>query len=114
MLTVICLNCLLAALVGWLTYRLWGCRRHLAHLSVLLQSPELSSQWTPQQLSYQLALKRVQIVQTRLGVALWQRRSQQIRQVLRAIAYLQLLLRYRAKQRRETSHKGADARYSGK
>lgn len=103
MLTVICLNCLLAVLVGWLTYRLWGCRRHLAHLSTLLQSPELSSQWTPQQLSYQLTLKRAQIAETRLGVALWQMRSQQIRQVLRAITYLQLLLRYRqATQRRAT------------
>lgn len=103
MLTVICLNCLLTVLVGWLTYQLWGCRRHLAHLSALLQSPELNSQWTPHQLSYQLALKRAQIAETRLGVALWQMRSQQIRQVLRAITYLQLLLRYRqARQRRVT------------
>ncbi len=103
MLTVICLNCLLAALVGWLTYRLWGCRRHLAYLSTLLQSPELSSQWTPQQLSYRLTLRRAQIAETRLEVALWQRRSQQIRQVLRAITYLQLLLRYRqVRQRRVT------------
>ena len=96
MLIVICLNCLLAALVGWLTYRLWGCRRYLTRLSALLQSPDLSSQWAPQ-MSYQLALKRAQIAETRLGVARWQRRSQQIRQVLQVIAYLQMLLRYRPK-----------------
>ena len=105
MLIAICLNCLLAAFVGWLTYRLWGCRSRLAHLNELMQSAELGRQWTPQRLSYRLTLSRAQIAETRLGVALWQRRSQQVRQVLQAVKYLQMLSLYRAQLRQDAAPK---------
>ncbi len=97
MLLVICLNCLLAVFVGGLTYRLWICRYRLVRLNAIMQSPELNSRWTLQQLSYQLTLNRAQIAETRLGIAVWQRRSQQVRQVLQAIKYLQRLSQYHAR-----------------
>ena len=105
MLIAICLNCLLAAFVGWLTYRLWGCRSRLARLNELMQSAKLGRRWTPQRLSYRLMLSRAQIAETRLDVALWQRRSQQIRQVLQAVKYLQMLSLYRTRLRQNAGSK---------
>ena len=99
MLIAICLNCLSAAFVGWLTYRLWVCRSRLIRLNALIQSPDFSHQWTLQRLSYGLTLNRAQIAEARLNVAIWQRRSQQVRQVLQAVKYLQMISLYRASQR---------------
>ncbi|MGB3295502.1 MAG: hypothetical protein WBB01_21170 [Phormidesmis sp.] len=68
-----------------------------------MQSSEPNSAWSLQPLTYQLTLKRAQIAETRLMVALWQRRSQKVRRVLQAIKYLQMLSLYRARPRYDVS-----------
>ncbi|MGC1307391.1 MAG: hypothetical protein WA885_09195 [Phormidesmis sp.] len=89
--SVISLNCLLAGGVLWLAYRLWQWRCELAQLTAWLQNIELM----PKEAGYALVLGRSHIAQTRLMVALWQRRSQQIQQGIRALLLLRSVQRYR-------------------
>lgn len=98
MLSVICLNCLLAVLTGWLAYRLWQWRCQLTQLTAWLQHTASTSLYRGE-LGYAIALKRVQLSEARLGVAQWQLRSKQTRQVLRFAKFLRLLLLYRAARR---------------
>ncbi len=99
MLSVICFNCLLAVLMGWLAYRLWQWRcRRLTQLTVWLRHGASVSAYRGE-LGYAIALKRVQLAEARLGLARWQLRSRQARQVLRFVRFLRLLLLYRAAQR---------------
>ncbi len=71
----------------------------LRALNVQLHEIELS----PQQVRYAIALKRVQLAETRLDVGLWQRRSRQIYQALRLIQLLQWVLLYRRRSGRRSS-----------
>lgn len=93
-LSVVCLNCLLAVLTGWLTYRLWRWRCKLIQVTAWLNTG-----LAPQQMGYAITLKRAQLAETRLELAHLQLRSKQIRQIAQFIKFLRLLLLYRAARR---------------
>lgn len=99
MVSVICLNCLLAVLVCWLAKVLWQWRCAITQLTRQLQSYEPNASTTPQQVGYALMQRRAQITEMRLGVAQgmaqWQQRSRQIRQTLQLIRILRTVLAYR-------------------
>ncbi len=94
MLSVVCLNCLLAVLISWLAYRLWQWRCQLIQVTAWLNTRS-----APQQMSYAIAFKRAQLAGTRLELARLQLRSKQIRQIAQFIKFLRLLLLYRATRR---------------
>ena len=98
MLSVIGLNCLLAVLTGWLAYRLWRWRCWLTQLTSWLRHTASAPLCTGD-LGYAIALKRVQLAEARLGIAQWQLRSRQTRQILQFAKFLRLLLLYRAVRR---------------
>lgn len=95
---VVALNCLLAALVCRLALGVWRWRYALARLTYELQNHELAMNLAPKQVGYALAQQRMQIVETRLSLAVWQRRSRQIQQLIKLIRGLQTLLFLRSKQ----------------
>ncbi|MEO1791509.1 MAG: hypothetical protein AAFR25_04695 [Cyanobacteria bacterium J06629_19] len=90
MLTVIICNCLIALLITYLAVGLWKWRTGLQQLTHRLQNISLS----PRELSYVLTLRRLQLVETRLGMAKIKLRSRQVRQGLRLIQLLRILLAY--------------------
>lgn len=92
----IALNCLLAALVCWLTLGLWRWRCAIARMNQALQSQEVALSIAPKQAGYELALKRMQIAETRLNLAQWQRRSRQIQKTLQLIRGLRTLMLMRS------------------
>ncbi len=93
---VVTLNCLLAALVCRLALGLWRWRGAIAQLTCELQSHELTMNLAPKQLGYALAQRRMQIVETRLSLAVWQQRSRQVQQLIKLIRGLQTLLLLRS------------------
>lgn len=99
MVSVICLNCLLAVLVCWLAKVLWQWRCAIAQLTRQLQSYEPNASTTPQQVGYALMQRRAQIAEMRLGIAQgmvqWQQRSRQIKQAWQLIQILRTVLTYR-------------------
>ncbi|MEM9091424.1 MAG: hypothetical protein AAGC93_22130 [Cyanobacteria bacterium P01_F01_bin.53] len=92
---VIGLNSLLALGVCWLTHGLWQWRRGLINFNSWLQSAQQSSQDKPQQMGYDLIVKRAQIAQTRLDLARWRLRSRRLHQVIQLISLFRSLLLYR-------------------
>lgn len=92
MLTVIVINCLLAALVSGLAIGLWRWRCQLQQLANRLQQASVS----PKQMGYSFMLRRVQLAETRLGLARLQQRSQQGKQALQLLKLLRLLWIYQA------------------
>ncbi|MEL6814086.1 MAG: hypothetical protein AAFP03_04635 [Cyanobacteria bacterium J06598_3] len=98
--TVITLNSLIALGVCWLAYGLWQWRQGLIVVNSWLQSKDATARNTPQEIGYALTLRRVQLTQLRLGLAQWQLRSRQLRQLLGLLKLLRTLLIYRAGQRR--------------
>jgi len=93
---VIFLNALLAASVLWLTGVFWRWRRQLACLAQQLEASAADVSLMPQQVRYSLARRRFQIAQTQLTLmshlALWQKRSRQLKQLKQLIRLLQLAL----------------------
>ncbi len=79
---VVILNGLLAALVCRLALGLWQWRCAIARLTQTLQTHEIALNLAPKQAGYALAQRRMQIVETRLSLAMWQQRSRQIQQLL--------------------------------
>jgi len=100
MLWVIGLNGLLAGLVMWLAYKLWHWRARLVKLNAGLASLAISQTVAQRQVGYAAVQQRVWLAETRLEVAKWQLRSQQVKQLLRLVRLLRRLLLYRAMQRR--------------
>ncbi|MEO0769317.1 MAG: hypothetical protein AAFY72_07770 [Cyanobacteria bacterium J06649_4] len=92
----VALNCLLAVLVVALAYGLWRWRCQLVQLADWLEQVEPRVGLSPKQVGYGLALKRVEIAQTRLEVAKLQKRSHQIHQLVRLLRLLRTLMLYRA------------------
>ncbi|MEM6452492.1 MAG: hypothetical protein AAF703_19520 [Cyanobacteria bacterium P01_D01_bin.105] len=96
MLIAICLNSLIALFVIWLACGLWQWRCRLALLAQQLERSEGSLGLASQQVRYDLAHQRVQIVQTHLTwvrhLSMLQRRSRQLRQLRQLIRLLQLLM----------------------
>lgn len=90
---VIGLNGLLAIGVLLLARQLWRWRSRLESLTTSLEAIEL----IPGETSYALTLRRVQLVEARLGVARFQLRSRQLqhqlKQLLRLLWLLRLVLR---------------------
>ena len=95
---VVALNCLLAMLVCRLALGLWRWRRAIAKLTYELQSHELAMNLAPNQVGYALAQRRMQIVETRLSLAVWQQRSRQTQQIIKLIRGLQTLLLLRSRK----------------
>ncbi|MEL6603063.1 MAG: hypothetical protein AAFP20_07540 [Cyanobacteria bacterium J06614_10] len=93
---VIAVNCLIAALVFALSYWLWRGRCRLARLVAMLEAFRL----VPGQVGYAVVLQRAQLAETRLGLVMLRRRSQQLQQLLRLIKLLRMVLLYRAGRRR--------------
>lgn len=98
--TVIALNSLIALGVCWLAYGLWQWRHRLIVFNSWLQSTDTTARNAPRQMGYSLTLQRVQLTQVRLGLAQWQLRSRQFRQLLKLLQLLRTLLIYRAGQGR--------------
>lgn len=96
MLTVIILNGLLAVLVSGLAIGLWKWRCQLQQLTAKLHHMTGSMTVSPKQVGYGITRRRVQLAETRLGLARLQQRSQQMQQALRLLKLLRLLSLYAA------------------
>lgn len=109
MISVICLNCLLAVLVCWLARLLWRWRCAISRLTHQLQSYEPNASLMPRQTGYALTRRRSQVAELRLdmalGMAQWQMRSRQISQLIQLMRVLQMTLGYSAFIRRHSSKK---------
>ncbi|MEL7511598.1 MAG: hypothetical protein AAGM27_05525 [Cyanobacteria bacterium J06554_3] len=87
---VVGLNALLAIGVLALARQLWRWRSSLMQLTLSLQSVNV----VPGEIGYALMLRRVKVVEARLGVARVQKRSRQLKQLLQLLSLLRLILRY--------------------
>lgn len=94
------LNSLIALGVCWLAYGLWQWRARIVVFHSWLQSTDNTARNTPQEMGYALTLQRVQLTQLRLGLARWQLRSRQLRQLFKLLKLLRTLLIYRVGRRR--------------
>lgn len=103
MVIAITLNCLLAVLVCWLTSRLWQWRCALTHVNQALQNHKTTLNLAPKQAGYAIALRRMQLIETRLSLAQWQQRSRQLQQTLQLIRGLQTIVLMRS--RRQSFHR---------
>ncbi|MGB5913528.1 MAG: hypothetical protein WBG63_01595 [Phormidesmis sp.] len=97
---VVVFNCLLAGAIFALAYGLWGYKRQLQRLSGQLYAMAQTGGLGSKQLGYTLTLRRVQLAATRLEMARWQQRSQQVAQVVGLVRLIQTVLLYRARRRK--------------
>ena len=92
----VCLNALLATFVFWLALCLWRWRCALLCFVYQLERSAEDLSAAPQQARYSLTYKRVQMAQTKLKLvrtlALWQRRSHQLKQTQRLLRLLRLIV----------------------
>ena len=94
---VVIINCSVAAFVLMLAYRLWHWRAQLSQLGNWLEQLEETAQLSPQQAGYSITLKRIEIAATRLEVAKFQRRSQQLHSIIQLFRLLRSLMLYRTR-----------------
>ena len=96
MIAVVVFNGLLAVVVCLLALELWRWRCAIAKITRELQVHESALTLAPKQIGYALAQQRMQVVQTRLNLTVWQQRSRQLQQLLQLARGLRALLLVRS------------------
>ena len=101
-LLVVIINCLLAALVLWLTAVLWRWRCELVRLTGWLRSHSAANSVAvkSQQMGLALTLRRSQLIEAKLGLTRLQLMSRQLSQLLRLLSWLIQIGRWRRSRRR--------------